>query len=316
MSLAFRCAYRLRLLPQRHHVFIFHRVVEQRDPLMRLLPTVTEFAAQLDRIRAAFTVIPLADSLHRPPDGTPTASITFDDGYRDNHDLVLPLLQARQLHATFFIATAFTDGDLMWNDWLTEAVRQQASGTLDLQAFGLGQHTLTDSLDQRRSVLGPLRQQLKYLSADARLAVVEHLRTLVPNPPRLMMNADELRAMHRAGMGIGGHTHDHHVLATLTTEQARWQIQHNRARLTDLLGVAPTLFAYPNGKPNSDYRAEHVRLIREAGYAAAWTTEHGAWDGRTDRFQIPRFSPYRWDALGFPRQLAEVSYRTPLLLPA
>ena len=132
MSLAFRCAYRLRLLPQRHHVFIFHRVVEQRDPSMRLLPTVTEFAAQLDRIRAAFTVIPLADSLHRPPDGTPTASITFDDGYRDNHDLVLPLLQAGQLHATFFIATAFTDGDLMWNDWLTEAVRQQASGTLDL----------------------------------------------------------------------------------------------------------------------------------------------------------------------------------------
>lgn len=316
MSLAFRFAYRLRLLPQRHHVFIFHRVVASRDPLMRLLPTVDEFRHQLDRIQATFTVIPLAASLQRQPDGKPTASITFDDGYRDNHDLVLPLLQARQLHATFFIATAFTDGDLMWNDWLTETVRQHDNGELNLDRFGLGKHLLTDSIDQRRSVLGPLRQQVKYLAANQRLDVVSHLRSMVPAPPRLMMNATELRAMQAVGMGLGGHTHDHHVLATLTLAEAQWQIQHNRAVLTDLLGEAPTLFAYPNGKPNSDYRAEHVKLIRNAGYQAAWTTEHGAWNGRSDCFQIPRFSPYRWDTLGFPRQLAEVSYRQPLLLSA
>ena len=316
MSFAFRCAYRLRLLPQRHHVFIFHRVVESRDPLMRLTPTVAEFRHQLERIRAAFTVIPLADSLNRQPNATPTASITFDDGYRDNHDLVLPLLQQFGLHATFFIATAFTDGDLMWNDWLTETVRQQPNGLLDLSRFGLGHHALSADLDQRRSVLGPLRQQLKYLPGSERSAVVAHLRTLVPNPPRLMMNADELRAMQRAGMGLGGHTHDHHVLATLTTDEARWQIQHNRDRLTELLGVVPTLFAYPNGKPSTDYRREHVQLIRDAGYHAAWTTEHGAWNGQTDRFQIPRFSPYRWDTLGFSKQLAEVSFRQPVLLSA
>lgn len=315
MSFAFRCAYKLRLLPHRHHVFIFHRVVAERDPLMRLLPTVAEFRQQLDRIRAAFRVIPLADSLDRQPDGNPTASITFDDGYRDNHDLVLPLLQELGLHATFFIATAFTDGDLMWNDWLTETARQHASGELDLSRFDLGKTSLTENLDQRRSVLGPLRHQLKYLPAAQRTAVVAHLRSLVPAPPRLMMNADELRAMHNAGMGIGGHTHDHHVLATLSTAEARWQIQHNRAILTDLLGTAPTLFAYPNGKPTADYRNEHVNLVRDAGYRAAWTTESGAWNGHSDVYQIPRFSPWRWDALGFSRQLAEVSYRNPALLP-
>ncbi|NQD35612.1 polysaccharide deacetylase family protein [Permianibacter sp. IMCC34836] len=316
MSSAFRFAYRLRLLPQRHHVFIFHRVVAERDPLMRLLPTVAEFAQQLERIRAAFTVIPLADSLDRQPDGTPTASITFDDGYRDNHELVLPLLQRLQLHATFFIATAFTDGDLMWNDWLTEAVRQHASGELDLTQVGLGKTLLSDDIEQRRSVLGPLRQKLKYLPAPARMAVVAQLRSLVPEPPRLMMNASELNAMQAAGMTLGGHTHDHHVLATLTTDEARWQIQHNRQRLTELLGSAPTLFAYPNGKPGQDYRREHVELVREAGYRAAWTTEHGAWNGRSDCFQIPRFTPWRWDGLGFARQLAEISFKTPQLLPA
>ena len=33
-----------------------------------------------------------------------------------------------------------------------------------------------------------------------------------------------------------------------------------------------TLFAYPNGRPNDDYHAEHVRMVKEAGFDAAVST--------------------------------------------
>ncbi len=315
MSQLFRLAYRLHLLPRRHHTFIFHRVLEQRDPIEPQLPTLAEFTHQLDCIRRTFSIIPLADSLHQPPSARPTASITFDDGYRDNHDLVAPVLCQRGVHATFFIATAFTDGDCMWNDWLMEALRAHPAGRFDLQAFGLGAHVLPDQLADRNAVLTSLRQQLKYASPEQRNAVVGHLRTLV-TPPRLMMNADELRALANAGFDIGGHTHDHYLLSTLSDDAARWQIQHNRNRLTDITGQTPTLFAYPNGKPGKDYQARHIALVRDAGYRAAWTTEFGAWDGEADCYQIPRFTPWRWDALHYFQQLASIGFRRPQLLAA
>ncbi|MET0320091.1 MAG: polysaccharide deacetylase family protein, partial [Duganella sp.] len=52
------------------------------------------------------------------------------------------------------------------------------------------------------------------------------------------------------------------------------------------------LFAYPNGRPGTDYRACHVALVRQAGFEGAVTTSPGA--GLADVWQLPRFTP--WDA--------------------
>ncbi len=57
-------------------------------------------------------------------------------------------------------------------------------------------------------------------------------------------------------------------------------------------------------------------MVRDAGYLAAWTTEFGAWDGTSDCFQIPRFTPWRWDALHYFQQLASIGFRKPQLLAA
>ena len=39
----------------------------------------------------------------------PAALVTFDDGYRDNFDVAVPILRAGNVPATFFIPTAFLD---------------------------------------------------------------------------------------------------------------------------------------------------------------------------------------------------------------
>ena len=45
--------------------------------------------------------------------------------------------------------------------------------------------------------------------------------------------------------------------------------------------------------PNRDYTPEHVALVRECGFSAAVSTSWGAASMGSDRFQLPRFSP--WD---------------------
>ena len=53
------------------------------------------------------------------------------------------------------------------------------------------------------------------------------------------------------------------------------------------------LFAYPNGKPQRDYYAEHAALARERGFDAAVSAAWGAARAGDDLYQIPRFTP--WD---------------------
>jgi len=72
------------------------------------------FAAHLDRLLAeGYTAISLYDLLGFLAQGLPLPArpvvITFDDGYRDNYINAFPLLQARNMEATFFVVTDFID---------------------------------------------------------------------------------------------------------------------------------------------------------------------------------------------------------------
>jgi peptidoglycan/xylan/chitin deacetylase (PgdA/CDA1 family) len=74
--------------------------------------TPAQFRAELDLVSRHFSVIGLDQLLAARAGGSlppNPALITFDDGYKSNHDLVLPVLRQRGLPAVFFIATNFVD---------------------------------------------------------------------------------------------------------------------------------------------------------------------------------------------------------------
>jgi hypothetical protein len=54
------------------------------------------------------------------------------------------------------------------------------------------------------------------------------------------------------------------------------------------------LFAYPNGKFQADYALRHVKMVENAGFIAAVSTEEGVSSARSDVYQLPRYTP--WDA--------------------
>jgi len=99
--------------------------------------------------------------------------------------------------------------------------------------------------------------------------------------------------MRRAGMLIGAHTATHPILARLGPDEARREVVASRDFLQDLLQERVGLFAYPNGRPSMDYRAEDAECIRSLGFDAAVTTAWGVADAGSDLMQLPRFTP--WD---------------------
>lgn len=281
-------------------ILIFHRVLPTPDPLFPEEIDAARFDAVCRWLAGWFHVLPLDEAVRRLHEGTLPAralAITFDDGYADNHDVALPILRRHGLNATFFVATGFLGGGIMWNDVLIEAVRRTALDAVDAEAAtGLPLGRLaTGSAVERRAAADTLIRALKYRVPDERLAAVHAVSRaagVVP-PAELMMTPAQVRALHAAGMRIGGHTVHHPILARLAPAAARAEIADGRRALESMIDAPVRLFAYPNGKPGEDFRDEHAVMAREAGFDAAVTTGWGAADARTDPFRLPRFTP--WD---------------------
>ena len=290
-------------------VMIFHRVLEQADPLFPGEPDAARFDAQLSLLKRWFNVLAVPDAIRGLREGRlpPRAlALTFDDGYADNCTVALPILQRHGLRAAFFVATDYLDGGRMWNDTVIEAVRACAQPTLDLADLGLDTHSLGTPQERSRAI-GAIIGRLKYLPQDEResRAAAVATRCAVPLPDRLMLTGDQLRRLHEAGMTIGAHTASHPILASLPDEQARSEIASGKARLEQMIGDGVRFFAYPNGRPGQDYRAVHVRMVRELGFEAAFSTAVGTADASCDPFQIPRFRPWGRTATRYGLRLAQ-----------
>lgn len=278
-------------------ILIFHRVLPSPDVLYPGEVDATRFDTLLGWLAASFSVLPLEQAVRSLQRGAlpPRAlSITFDDGYADNYMTACPLLQKHGLHATFFVATDFLDGGRMWNDTVIEVVRRVEPATLDLRDLGIGIHPVrTDA--ERRIAIDSLLPRLKYLPLGERADRVaeianRHGRDL---PNDLMMTSGQLRALRRCGMAIGGHTRRHPILARLDDEAAVEEIAGGKSALEARLGEPVRLFAYPNGKPDTDFDRRHVEMVRKAGYVGAVTTSPGMARPGGDVYQLPRFTP--WD---------------------
>jgi peptidoglycan/xylan/chitin deacetylase (PgdA/CDA1 family) len=279
-------------------ILTFHRVLASRDPLLPEEPAVEEFSRRMDVLARYFRVLPLLGAVRRLADGAalpPRAvCITFDDGYANNLEVAAPILAARNLPATVFIAPGFADGTLMFNDLVIEAARN-APGPLDLAELGLGRFDLHDPPSRRQFAISMIGK-LKHLPPEERARKAARIaeQAGLANPPRLMMNDGQIRALAAAGLDIGAHTVNHPILACLDPSTARREIAESKERLEALAGKRVRTFAYPNGKMKVDFNETHVRLVREVGFECAVTTEWGAARRGTDRYLLPRIAP--WDA--------------------
>lgn len=282
-------------------ILIFHRVLSEPDPLFPDEPDIRRFNDIVSWLSHWFNVIPLDKAVMQLKGGrlpSRAAVITFDDGYADNVSNALPVLQSYRVTATFFVSTAFLDGGRMWNDSVIEMVRRCSLRVLDLRSSGWGIFPL-DTPAHKRSAIDTLLTRIKYMKPEQRQKKVADLIDAVSDmsdfnlPSDLMMRSEQLLLLRNAGMQMGAHTVSHPILEQTTDEQAVWEIAGSKAALEARLGEPVSLFAYPNGKPNIDYSARHVSMVRDAGFIAAVSTASGTAGAHADPFQLPRFTP--WD---------------------
>jgi peptidoglycan/xylan/chitin deacetylase (PgdA/CDA1 family) len=207
------------------------------------------------------------------------ALVTFDDGYRDNYTVAYPILRDHGARATFFLTTGFLDGQATawWDEiaWLvrtSERTEVGPDGWLD-QAVSFDEpgRQRAVALLRRRCASLPGGQVGEFLGW---LVDATGSRSRSAERQAEWMTWDMARELKQGGMTIGAHTVTHPVLASVSAEDQRSEIEGSLRRLESELGDRPQLFSYPVGWRTS-FTPSTKALLRESGVRLAFSNYGG-----------------------------------------
>ncbi len=99
-----------------------------------------------------------------------------------------------------------------------------------------------------------------------------------------LLTADQLRQLDLSGVTIGAHTSQHVHLTRVSPIIAKREIVESKQVLEQTLGRAVTLLAYPYGESNDS--VDHY--AKEAGFEAAFATDHAPADHTLNRYRLRR----------------------------
>ena len=278
-------------------VLLFHKIPTVADPVIKDEMDLARLELILDFLVEHAKVLPLSEALVSLQKGTlprRAMTLTFDDGYAEWLTNVSPALRKRNLPATFFVTTGQLGGGAhLWNERIVAAVRALPVSGVSLP-YGFANYSDLSKTESRIRLVAELQERLKYAPLEQRTHAIALLEAQATSelvlPPSF--DAAAVRTLHSQGFEIGGHTVNHPILNECTRSQARAEIGGCKEDLEALIGGAVHSFAYPNGRPNEDFSAEHVAMVKSLGYRNAVTTGSGVATASTDIFQIPRFTPW------------------------
>ena len=100
------------------------------------------------------------------------------------------------------------------------------------------------------------------------------------------MSWDQIRILQDEGVLIGSQTRSHPHMHQINIENAKDELQISNERFLEEIGQKPKLFAYPYGEYNLDV----IRLVKQAGFDAAFGQNSGIAHGYNGFFELPRFA--------------------------
>lgn len=234
--------------------------------------------------------------------GRSVVALSMDDGYRDNHRALLPLLARVGVPATVFLESRPLDErKLNWSHkyfWILartsafDFVHRFGEQSADKPTFhSLNQIVTEERLDARYHLKRILKYEADPFERDRAIDVVfgELGGDEAALCDELYMTWDEARELHSAGIELGGHTVGHQILSKLSSAEQQREIGDGASAIRRELREGLATFAYPWGR-RWDFDEHSKNAAREAGFRCAVTMHAGVNDARTDPFALKRLA--------------------------
>ena len=261
----------------------YHTIVPEKknekdfNPNLPLMVYVEHFEEQISYLSRNFRCLDLKTAVTQLQEGRlepGSVMVTFDDGYRDNLEVALPVLEKYEVPATIFVTTGFVDGtiDLWWHE-----LACLLNGITYLE-YGQNGDRVQRSLRtpaEKMAAFNEMNSKLMGLSPEGQRQLLLSVRQAHPGSVSCrseMLDWESVLKLDRHPLiTIGSHSQLHLVLSTLSDEALGNELNQSRKTLETKLGHAVDFFCYPFGSRRQAGLREY-EAARAAGFLAAFTT--------------------------------------------
>ena len=288
---------------RRHELLIVNYHGLRSDSSQRrawLLLPEAQFTEQIRYLAANYRILAIDDALERLRSGAleePTACVTFDDGYRSNLTIGLPILRQFNVPATIYLASGLIGTDArLWTTRIELAFAATPRTSVDLSTIGLGIQHLghAETHKELRARLGhTTKEHLKTYRASERARLVEQVIDALEAGATYddgefsFLDWNEVAELGVSGLvTFGAHTVGHEILSRLDDAMVDREVGESVERVR-AAGHDSASFAYPNGGIG-DFDARAARALRRVGIPAALTTLDGLNSRTTDPYALRR----------------------------
>ncbi len=215
--------------------------------------SVQQFTADLDFLLRHFKPVSVTDLIQAVHSNTKLPAnaflLSFDDGFREVHDTVAPILTAKGIPAIFFVNPAFIDNKVLFYrckiSLLIDALIQLTPGNDLLKKSAAILDCRETSVQALSKILKAIRQdeagKLDVLAETLNVSFDNYLATARP-----FMTTDQLRTLSKQGFTIGGHSWDHPYYDLLTEEQQVEQTIRSCRYVQENISSGPVVFSFPH----------------------------------------------------------------------
>ena len=234
----------------------YYHLVSDEDVLhikhLYAYKNVKQFKNDLDFILRNFSPLSLPDFLGHLktsqvlPDNA--FLLTFDDGLREAHDIIAPILLEKGVPATFFVSSAFVDNKKLAHDHkaslIVERLRVSKTPSLERRVKDILQGKGHQVSDVENCILGINYHQCGVLDEIANAISMDFRDYLTESEPYL--TTDQLEQMIRQGFAIGAHGIDHPLYLTLSLDQQLHQTKVSVTFVRERFVLNYGAFAFPH----------------------------------------------------------------------
>ncbi|MCG2777798.1 MAG: polysaccharide deacetylase family protein [Desulfobacterales bacterium] len=217
---------------------------------------IKQFKDDIEFLLKNYTPIDLFDLLNFLKTGQSLPEkaflLTFDDGFREMHDIVAPILLEKGVPASFFINSAFIDNKNLCYQHKTSILVEHLERTMSL---GLREKIkevlLKNELefnDIKSSILSIKYRQKDLVDEIAQLIDIDFNDYLVRNKPYL--TSDQIKKLIKDGFTIGAHSIDHPLYSSISLESQLHQTIESVKLIREKFCLDYGAFAFPHSDNN------------------------------------------------------------------
>ncbi len=291
---------------------LYHRINKIENDANFLAVSPEHFYEQMLWLKRNFNIVRFEDKWDRIEKNA--VCITFDDGYMDNFDNALPILQQLQIPATIFISTKTinTQEEFWWDDLERNIYygKSDRNPMFSLKDDFFSCTWKTDTFGEKENLYKTMHWLMRdKISLQKRNDWMRQLYEWNEwdekgRKENITCQVKECLEKDLSLITIGAHTVHHPSLAALPKSIQKEEILKSKTMLEQQFKREIITFSYPFGTKH-DYDEITVEICREAKFQKVAANYSGVWKTGDDTMQIPRNIVRDWDIDTYKKQIVK-----------